>query len=64
VVLWVLLAFDAIAAGVWAVAPRAFEGFGNSSTAALPAGRSVAIFCVFSVAVYLPMRLILATRLA
>src|ERR1700748_2780360 len=27
--LWVLLAFDAIAAGVWAVTPRAFAGFGD-----------------------------------
>jgi len=57
--LWVLLAFDAIAAGVWAVAPRAFEGFGNLvNRLRYRPGAAFAIFCVFSVAVYLPMRLI------
>jgi len=54
-----LLAFDAIAAGVWAVAPRAFEGFGNLvNRLRYRPGAAFAIFCVFSVAVYLPMRLI------
>jgi peptidoglycan/LPS O-acetylase OafA/YrhL len=57
--LWVLLAFDAIAAGVWAVAPQAFEGFGNLvNRLRYRPGVAFAIFAVFSVAVYLPMRLI------
>jgi peptidoglycan/LPS O-acetylase OafA/YrhL len=57
--LWVLLAFDAIAAGAWAVAPRAFDGFGNLvNRLRYRPGMAFAIFCAFSVAVYLPMRLI------
>jgi peptidoglycan/LPS O-acetylase OafA/YrhL len=57
--LWVLLAFDAIVAGIWAVAPRAFAGFGNLvNRLRYRPGVAFAIFCVFSVAIYLPMRLI------
>jgi surface polysaccharide O-acyltransferase-like enzyme len=57
--LWVLLAFDAIAAGVWRVAPRAIPALGTLlNRLRYRPGVAFALFCVFSVAVYLPLRLI------
>jgi peptidoglycan/LPS O-acetylase OafA/YrhL len=57
--LWVLLAFDAIAAGIWFVAPRAFAGLGRLLNALRDRpGTAFAAFCVFSIAVYVPLRLI------
>jgi len=57
--LWVLLAFDAIVAGIWLVAPRAIEGLGKPLYALrYRPGVAFAAFSVFSVAVYLPLRLI------
>jgi hypothetical protein len=57
--LWVLLALDAIAAAIWFVAPRAIEALGRF-IAGLHGWAMAAFagFLVFSVAVYLPMRLI------
>jgi surface polysaccharide O-acyltransferase-like enzyme len=57
--LWVLLALDAIAAAIWSVAPRAIEVLGRLVLALRyrPATAFVA-FLMFSVAIYLPMRLI------
>jgi len=56
--LWVLLALDAIAALVWTVAPGAIDGLGrlmfslrNRATLAFIA------FLVFSIVIYLPMRM-------
>jgi peptidoglycan/LPS O-acetylase OafA/YrhL len=57
--LWVLLAFDAIAAAIWLVAPQAIEALGQIVSRLR--GRAMAAFAgflIFSVAVYLPMRLI------
>jgi hypothetical protein len=56
--LWVLLALDAIAAVIWSVAPRAIEAPGRLVYALRyrPAMAFVA-FLMFSVAIYLPMRL-------
>jgi surface polysaccharide O-acyltransferase-like enzyme len=56
--LWVLLVFDAIAAGVWFAAPRAIPALGMrfNRLRYLP-GVAFVIFCLFSVAVYLPLRL-------
>jgi peptidoglycan/LPS O-acetylase OafA/YrhL len=57
--LWVLLAFDAIAAGIWFAAPRAIDGLGRAIYALrYRPGVAFAAFCVFSIAVYLPLRLI------
>jgi Acyltransferase family len=57
--LWVLLAFDAVAAGTWLVAPRAIQGFGNLiNRLRYRPGVAFAIFSVFSVLVYLPLRLV------
>jgi Acyltransferase family len=57
--LWVLLAFNAIAAGVWFVVPRAIEGWGRAIHALrYRPGVAFASFCLFSIAVYLPLRLI------
>jgi hypothetical protein len=56
--LWVLLAFDAIAALVWSIAPRAFEALGQPIYALrYRPGFAFAAFLVFSVIVYVPMRL-------
>jgi hypothetical protein len=56
--LWVLLAFDAIAAGSWLAAPRAIPALGRLfNRLRYRPGVAFAIFCVFSVAVYLPLRL-------
>src|SRR5450432_2853313 len=57
--LWVLLAFDAVAAGTWLVAPRAVLGFGTFiNRLRYRPGVAFAIFSVFSVLVYLPLRLV------
>jgi len=56
--LWVLLAFDALAAVIWAVAPRVIETLGRQILAAR--NRPMQAFIVFliaSVAAYLPMHL-------
>jgi surface polysaccharide O-acyltransferase-like enzyme len=56
--IWVLLAFDAVAALLWKVAPGAIEGLGRAIHALRhrPAFAFIA-FLIFSVIVYLPMRL-------
>src|SRR2546430_10069039 len=57
--LWVLLAFDAIAASIWSVAPWAIEALGKPLYALrYRPGVAFAAFCVFSAAVYVPLRLI------
>jgi peptidoglycan/LPS O-acetylase OafA/YrhL len=57
--LWVLLAFDAIVALVWSVAPRAIEALGRPLYALrYRPGVALVAFCVFSIIVYLPMHLI------
>jgi surface polysaccharide O-acyltransferase-like enzyme len=56
--LWVLLAFDAIAAAVWSVAPRVIVALGQLIFAARD--RPMTVFTVFltvSIATYLPMHL-------
>jgi hypothetical protein len=56
--LWVLLAFDAIVALVWSVAPRAFEALGTPIYALrYRPGLAFVAFLIFSVMVYLPMHL-------
>jgi surface polysaccharide O-acyltransferase-like enzyme len=57
--LWVLLAFNAIAAAVWATAPSAIEGLGRLISACRdrPMAAFVA-FMIFSIIIYLPLRLI------
>jgi peptidoglycan/LPS O-acetylase OafA/YrhL len=57
--LWVLLALDAIAALVWAIAPSAIAALGKPIYALRyrPA-MAFAAFLIFSIAVYLPLRLI------
>jgi Acyltransferase family len=56
--LWVLLAFNAIAALVWAIAPRALEALGRPIYALrYRPGFAFAAFLVFSLIVYVPMRL-------
>jgi surface polysaccharide O-acyltransferase-like enzyme len=56
--LWVLLALDAIAALIWAIAPGAIEALGRLiySVRNRPMTAFIA-FMIFSVAIYLPMRL-------
>jgi surface polysaccharide O-acyltransferase-like enzyme len=57
--LWVLLAFDALAAAVWAIAPGAINALGQLTLALR--GRAMtafAVFLLFSTVIYLPMRLI------
>ena len=57
--LWVLLALDAIAALIWLLAPRAIEALGRPSHALrYRPGVAFVAFCLFSIAVYLPLRLI------
>jgi peptidoglycan/LPS O-acetylase OafA/YrhL len=55
----VLLVFDAIVALIWAIAPRAFDGLGRriETLRAHPA-TAFAAFLLFSIVIYLPMRLI------
>src|SRR5262245_46314592 len=57
--LWVLLAFDAIAAGIWALAPGMLKLFGVwiFSLRERP-WTALAMFLAFSVAIYVPMRLL------
>ena len=56
--LWVLLALDALAALLWSVAPRAIEGLGKLIYALrYRPGAALVAFLIFSVIVYLPMRL-------
>jgi peptidoglycan/LPS O-acetylase OafA/YrhL len=56
--LWVLLALDAIAALLWATAPRLIEAFGQliASLCERPIN-AFTVFLIFSIIVYLPMRL-------
>jgi surface polysaccharide O-acyltransferase-like enzyme len=57
--LWVLLALDAIAAAIWAVAPGAIAALGRliSSFRDRPMA-AFAAFLIFSIIVYVPLRLI------
>ena len=57
--LWVLLALDAVAAAVWLAMPRAIASLGQIVFAVRnrPVAGFVA-FLIFSIAIYLPMRLI------
>ena len=56
--LWVLLAFDAIAALVWRLAPNAIPTLGGAIHALrYRPGAAFVAFLIFSVVVYLPMRL-------
>lgn len=56
--IWVLLAFDAIAALLWSVAPRALEGLGKPIYALrYRPGVAFVAFLIFSIIIYLPMRL-------
>jgi surface polysaccharide O-acyltransferase-like enzyme len=57
--LWVLLALDALAAAVWAAAPGAINALGQFVLA--QRGRAItafAAFLLFSIVIYLPMRLV------
>jgi surface polysaccharide O-acyltransferase-like enzyme len=57
--LWVLLALDAIAALLWAGAPRVIEVFGQLIHALRDRPMTAFVaFLVFSIIIYLPMRLI------
>jgi peptidoglycan/LPS O-acetylase OafA/YrhL len=56
--LWVLLALDAIAAIIWAIAPRVIAALGKPIYALrYRPGVAFACFLIFSIAIYLPMRL-------
>jgi surface polysaccharide O-acyltransferase-like enzyme len=55
--LWVLLAFDAIAAAIFALAPRTFLALGRLVDAARDRPLTAfAAFAAFSIAIYLPLR--------
>jgi surface polysaccharide O-acyltransferase-like enzyme len=55
--IWVLLAFDAIAALLWKMAPGAIEGLGRAIYALrYRPGFALVAFMAFSVIIYLPMR--------
>jgi peptidoglycan/LPS O-acetylase OafA/YrhL len=57
--LWVLLALDAIAALLWSIAPWAIEALGRLIfTLRDRPGTAFVAFLMFSIAVYLPLRLI------
>jgi peptidoglycan/LPS O-acetylase OafA/YrhL len=57
--LWVLLALGAIAALLWAAAPRMIEAFGQLIFATRDRGMTAFVaFLIFSITVYLPMHLI------
>jgi hypothetical protein len=57
--LWVLLALDAIAALLWAVAPRAIEALGQGIYTLRDRPKTAFVgFLVFSIMIYLPLRLI------
>ena len=56
--LWVLLAFDALVALLWSIAPGAIRALGNAIYALrYRPGTAFTVFLIFSVIVYLPMRL-------
>ena len=56
--LWVLLAFDAVAALVWSIAPGVFNGLGKAIYALrYRPGFAFTAFLTFSVIIYLPMHL-------
>jgi hypothetical protein len=56
--LWVLLAFDAVAALVWSIAPGVFNGLGKAIYALRHRpGLAFTAFLTFSVIIYLPMHL-------
>jgi surface polysaccharide O-acyltransferase-like enzyme len=56
--LWVLLAFDAVAAGLWSVAPRVFETSGRIIFAARDRPMlAFVVFLILSVTAYVPMHL-------
>ena len=56
--LWVLLAFDAVAALVWSIAPGVFKGLGKAIYALRHRpGLAFTAFLTFSVIIYLPMHL-------
>jgi hypothetical protein len=56
--LWVLLALDAIAAIIWAIAPSAIAALGKPIYALrYRPGVAFAAFLIFSIAIYLPLRL-------
>jgi len=56
--IWVLLAFDALAALVWSMAPGAIRGLGKAIYALrYRPGVAFVAFLVFSLIVYVPMRL-------
>jgi hypothetical protein len=56
--LWVLLALDAIAAIIWAIAPSAIAALGKPTYALrYRPGIAFAAFLTFSIAIYLPMHL-------
>ncbi len=55
--IWVLLAFDAVVALVWKLAPRAIEALGRASYALRSRpGFAFLAFLIFSVVVYVPIR--------
>jgi Acyltransferase family len=57
--LWVLLALNAIAALLWAVAPRAIEALGQPIRALRDRPMTAFVgFLLFTIVIYLPMRLI------
>jgi Acyltransferase family len=57
--LWVLLALDAIAAAIWAAAPGAIEVLGRITASFRDRPMAAfAAFLIFSIIVYLPLRLI------
>jgi hypothetical protein len=57
--LWVLLPLDAIAALLWAAAPRVIEGLGQHIYALRDRPLTAFVgFLAFTIAIYLPMRLI------
>jgi peptidoglycan/LPS O-acetylase OafA/YrhL len=56
--LWVLLAFDGVAASMWSIAPGVFTGLGKAIHALrYRPGFAFAAFLTFSVIIYLPMHL-------
>jgi peptidoglycan/LPS O-acetylase OafA/YrhL len=62
--LWVLLALDALAALLWAVAPRAIEALGQRIGALRDRPMTAfAAFLVFSIVSYVPMRLMFGASL-
>jgi len=57
--LWVLLALDLMAAGIWSVAPQAIEAFGRLIFGLRDRSMTAFVaFLIVSIVIYLPMRLI------